>query len=80
MWVWAGLLAGALNVMLQSVTGLDRQLHAPGQMRIATLRHRLLNLPGRLIRHARGRTLRLPPDQTTLPAALAQLRALPAPG
>jgi len=78
-WMWAGLLAGALSVMLQSLTGLDRQAHAPGRMRIATLRHRLLNIPGRLTRHARGLTLRLPPGEKTLHAALARLRALPAP-
>jgi len=78
-WMWAGLLAGALSVMLQSLTGLDRKTHAPGRMRIATLRHQLLNVPGRLIRHARGLTLRLRPADTTLPAALARLRALPAP-
>jgi len=78
-WVWAGLLAGALSVMLQSLTGLDRQAHAPGRMRIATLRHRLLTIPGRLIRHARGLILRLPPGHQVLPAALARLRALPAP-
>ena len=77
--MWAGLLAGAMSVMLQSLTGLDRQTHAPGRMRIATLRHRLLNIPGRLIRHARGLTLRLRPADPTLPAALARLRALPAP-
>lgn len=65
--------------MLQSLTGLDRQPQAPGRMRIATLRHRLLNIPGRLIRHARGLTLRLPPGEQTLHAALARLRALPAP-
>jgi len=78
-WMWAGLLAGALSVMLQSLTGLDTQAHAPGRMRIATLRHQLLNIPGRLIRHARGLTLRLRPADTTLPTALARLRALPAP-
>jgi len=78
-WMWAGLLAGALSVMLQSLTGLDTHAHAPGRMRIATLRHRLLNVPGRLIPHARGLTLRLRPADTALPAALAQLRALPAP-
>lgn len=78
-WMWAGLLAGALSVMLQALTGLDRQAHAPGRNRIATLRHRLLAVPGRLISHARGLTLRLPPNQQTLQAALARLRALPAP-
>jgi hypothetical protein len=40
--MWAGLLAGALNVMLQSLTGLDRQADTPGRMRIATLRQQLL--------------------------------------
>ena len=78
-WMWAGLLAGALSVMLQALTGLDRQTHAPGQARIATLRHQLLHVPGRLIRHARGLALRLPPDQQTLRAVLHRLRALPAP-
>ena len=78
-WMWAGLLAGALSVMMQSLTGLDRHAHAGGRMRIATLRHRLLAVPGRLIRHARGLTLRLPPGHTTLPAALTRLRALPPP-
>ena len=69
--------AGALNVMLQSLTGLDRQAHAPGRMRIATLRQQLLAVPGRLISHARDLILRLPPDQRNLPAVLARLRATP---
>src|SRR5664279_350829 len=58
--MWAGLLAGALNVMLQSLTGLDRQADTPGRMRIATLRQQLLAVPGRLISHARDLILRLP--------------------
>lgn len=78
-WMWAGLLAGAINVMLQALTGLDRDPDAPGRMRIATLRHRLLAVPGRLINHARGLTLRLPTGHTTLPEVLAKLRALPPP-
>jgi len=65
--------------MLQSLTGLDRDPHDPGRMRITTLRHRLFAVHARLVTHARGLTLRLPPDHTTLPAALARLRALPAP-
>src|SRR5450759_391208 len=77
--MWAGLLAGALNVMLQSLTGLDRQADTPGRMRIATLRQQLLAVPGRLISHARDLILRLPPDQRNRPAPLAVLRALPAP-
>ncbi len=30
--MWAGLLAGALSVMLQSLTGRDRRAHAPGRV------------------------------------------------
>ncbi len=78
-WMWAALLAGALSVMLQSLTGLDQQAHAGGRARIATLRHQLLAVPGRLITHARGLTLRLPPGQQRLQAVLNRLRALPAP-
>jgi hypothetical protein len=78
-WMGAGLLAAALSVMLQALTGLDRRPHQPGWARIATLRHQLLAVPGRLIRHARGLTSRLPPDQQTLQAALTRLRALAAP-
>ena len=61
------------------LTGLDRPVDTPGRMRIATLRQQLLAVPGRLISHARDLILRLPPDQRNLPAALARLRALPAP-
>ena len=78
-WTWAGLLAGALNVMLQSLTGLDTQPHAPGRMRIQTLRHQLLNIPGRVTSHAREHVLRLQPRQRLLAQVLTRLRALPAP-
>ena len=47
-----------------------------------TLRRRLLTVPGRLTRHARGSTLRMPahwPWAADFLAALAQLRALPPP-
>lgn len=78
-WMWAGLLAGALNVMLQSLTGPQHYARHGGRVRIDTLCHQLLNVPGRLVRHARGLTLRLPPEQQNLTGALARLRALPAP-
>ena len=45
---------------------------------IATLRHRLIRVPARLIRHARGVELRLPPDHELLDEVLARIRALPA--
>ena len=78
-WAWAGLLAGALTVMLQTLTGLDTRADAPGRWRIATLRHQLLKLPGRVTSHAREQVLRLQPRQHLLAAVLARLRALPAP-
>ena len=60
-------------------------LGLPGQtIRAArTLRRRLLTIPGRLTRNARQWTLHLParwPWQHDFSAALARLRALPAPG
>jgi hypothetical protein len=65
--------------MMQSLTGLDTRVEAPGRMRIATLRHLLLKIPGRITSHAREHLLRLQPRQHLLAAVLARLRALPAP-
>ncbi|MGH3839079.1 MAG: IS1380 family transposase [Pseudonocardiaceae bacterium] len=48
-----------------------------GKAMIATLRHRLIAIPGRLIRHAGQHILRLPPDHQLLAEVLARLRALP---
>ena len=45
---------------------------------IATLRHRLIRVPARLIRHAGALTLRLPPGHDLLDEVLARIRALPA--
>ena len=78
-WAWAGLIAGAMAVMLQNLTGLDTHPDDPGRMRIATLRRRLLHIPGRITSHAREHLLRLQPGQHLLAAVLARLRALPAP-
>ncbi len=73
-WMWAALLAGNLSVLLQALTGIDenRRAHA------ARLRHELLCVPARLVRHARGLTLRLPPGEQLLPTVLARIRELPA--
>jgi hypothetical protein len=49
-----------------------------GQAMIATLRHRLIHVPARLIHHAGTLTLRLPPGYHLLNEVLARLRALPA--
>jgi len=45
---------------------------------IATLRHRLIRVPARLICHAGALTLRLPPGHHLLAQVLARIRALPA--
>jgi hypothetical protein len=46
---------------------------------IATLRHQLINIPGRLVHHAGRLTLRLPPGRELLAEILAKLRRIPAP-
>ncbi len=48
-----------------------------GQAMIATLRHRLIRVPARLVRHAGTLTLRLPPGYDLLDEVLARIRALP---
>jgi len=77
-WTWAGLLAGAISVMLQALLGWHA--HHGDRTRTPTLRHRLLTIPGRIPRHARGLTLRLPAGHTAITDALRTLRALPPPG
>ena len=74
-WMWAALLAGNLSVILQALAGLD----GGGRAHAARLRHDLLCVPARVLRHARGLTLRLPPGPQILPEVLARLRALPRP-
>jgi hypothetical protein len=74
-WMWAALLACNLSVLLQAITGLDTAGRAHGER----LRRELLNVPARVIRHARGLELRLPPGPQILPEVLARLRLLPTP-
>ena len=71
-WMWAALLAGNLSVLLQALTGID----VGGRAHAARLRHDLLCVPARLVRHGRTRTLRLPPGDQLLPAVLARIREL----
>ena len=85
-WMWGALLAattaGWLH-QLTAATSADGTLAGhgvrDGKAMIATLRWRLVRIPGRLIRHARGLTLRLPPGRYLLAEILARLRALPTP-
>jgi hypothetical protein len=85
-WMWGALLAAAMAAWLHQLTGAalgEDIVHGHGvrggKAMIATLRWRLIAVPGRLTRHARHLTLRLPPGHGLLPEVLTRLRALPAP-
>ena len=71
-WMWAALLAGNLSVHLQALTGIDND----GRAHAARLRHELLCVPARLIRHGRRLILRLPPGPQLLPTVLSRIREL----
>jgi hypothetical protein len=75
-WMWGALLAVNLSAWLQELAGLDGG-DGRGRVHLGTLRHRLLTVPARLVRHAGQATLRLPPDQQLLAEVLARLRRLP---
>lgn len=84
-WMWGALLAVSIAGWLDQLTalpGADGSLvgHAvrDGQAMIATLRHRLLRVPARLVRHGGALTLRLPPGYELLEEILTRIRALPA--
>ena len=85
-WMWGALLAANMAAWLHQLTGTtagEDILHGHGvrggKAMIATLRGRLIAVPGRLIRHARHLTLRLPPGYSLLSEVLARLRDLPVP-
>ena len=85
-WMWGGLLAASIAGWLHQLTATptaDGRLRGHGvrggQAMIATLRHRLLAVPARLIRHAGALTLRLPPGHHLLQEVLTRIRKLPAP-
>ena len=85
-WMWGALLAASIAAWLHQLTALTAGqdiVHGHGvrggKAMIATLRRRLIAVPGRLILHARHLTLRLPPGHSLLPEIVARLRELPAP-
>ena len=85
-WMWGALLAATMAAWLHQLTGttagediLAGHGVRGGKAMIATLRWRLIAVPGPLTRHARQLILRLPPGHSLLPEVLARLRELPAP-
>ena len=83
--MWGALLAVSIAGWLHQLTatpGPGAQLAGhglrDGYAMIATLRHRLIRVPARLIRHAGALELRLPPGYHLLQEVLDRLRALPA--
>jgi len=85
-WMWGALLAATMAAWLHQLTAriagediLAGHGVRGGKAMIATLRWRLIAVPGRLTRHARHLILRLPPGHGLLPEVLARLRDLPAP-
>ena len=85
-WMWGALLAATMAAWLHQLTAITAGQDIVcghgvrgGKAMIATLRWRLIAIPGRLVRHARHLTLRLPPGHSLLPEVLARLRDLPAP-
>jgi hypothetical protein len=67
---------GNLSALLQALTGIDKD----GRAHAARLRHELLCVPARPVRHGRTLTLRLPAGDHLLPTVLTRIRELdPAP-
>jgi Transposase DDE domain group 1 len=84
-WMWGALIATSLAGWLHQLTAIPdpggRLLGwgvRDGKAMIATLRHRLLRVPARVIRHAGQLIVRLPPGHHLLTEILTRLRALPA--
>ena len=77
-WMWGALLAACIAAWLHQLTAVTHGEvilagHGVrgGKAMIATLRHRLIAVPGRLIRHAGQLILRLPPGCHLLAEVLA---------
>ena len=82
-WMWGALLAASIAGWLHQLTATHSGARLfghgirGGQAMIATLRHRLIRIPARLIHHADTLTLRPPPGHQLLDEVLARIRALP---
>ena len=72
-WMWGALLAINLSAWLHELAGLDHG-NGYGRAHLARLRRELICIPGRVTRHARRITLRLPAESNLLAEALARIR------
>jgi len=83
-WMWGALLAASIAGWLHQLTATRSGARLfghgirGGQAMIATLRHRLIRVPARLVHHGGALTLRLPPGHHLPDEVLARIRALPA--
>lgn len=84
-WMWGALLAAAMAGWLHQLTattGRGGKLSGwgirDGKAMIATLRHRIIRVPARLVSHAGQVILRPPPGHDLLAELLARIRKLPA--
>jgi len=84
-WMWGALLGVTFTGWLHQLTATPTPEGAlaghgvrDGQAMIATLRHRLIRVPARLVHHAGTLILRLPPGYELLDEILTRIRALPA--
>jgi hypothetical protein len=84
-WMWGALLAATMAAWLHQLTATEGPTGRlsgwgtrDGKAMIATLRHRLITIPARLVSHAGQPILRLPPGHDLLAKILARLRTLPA--
>jgi DDE family transposase len=84
-WMWAALIAASITGWLHHLTATHHNGRLVGhgvrggQAMIATLHHRLIAVPARLVHHAGALILRLPPGHDLLAQVLARIRALPTP-
>ena len=82
--MWGALLAASLTGWLHQLTATPAPNGSllghgvrDGQAMIATLRHRLIRVPARLVHHAGALILRPPPGHDLLAQILARIRTLP---
>jgi hypothetical protein len=85
-WMWGALLAATMAAWLHQLTAttagediLAGHGVRGGKAMIATLRWRLIAVPGRLTRHARHLTLRLPPATASCPRSWPGCETCPPP-